>query len=568
MNYRKFLPKILTLTFLLNTGAIFAQNAGCFLIPDLEGYKRAYKINQSGALPYNQFYKTYKDQYLDTAYYVSNALKNMSRLNNNWRLTDNVGIAAPYCGGLDTDEHMFLKPGAYNTLEADRFLNKKGWLGLGLLGGYTFYGINKDKFADKYNNFWSAFSGVAKPNIQLHDTKNYQHFYLMAGPVASFKLGQKLGLDLSAKVGPTYNDVAYVGAKNALTGELIHRVQPSHDRWTLGGNAIARLMLPIADRWKLGLNGTAFFANPFKATKYETLDPVSTGNNYRVLSQLWDRKQSFFGGGLSVQHIFPTIQKHVYVPLAKLDPPTAAPIAIAPSLINPCDQVYTTTPFNNEFAWKSNDTQDDKANETFTFKLYKVPSKEPILVKTQKESTLRLDTPLPVPTGPCDADEYYYTVHSNKGASFSEMVTCSFKLRSANAVANCADANALAERKVAPANVYLNRILGNESFTRQIIKYDEGKGCKCPVDTLTRKGSRLVEYFREYSNNNELSTWPDGLPIPKKATGFIYEVREVYAGADGEQTASTKRYRMAVDRRTRAVTLTEISSTPARRRKR
>jgi hypothetical protein len=566
MNLNKSLPKLLVVAFLLSSTGLLAQNAGCFLIPDLDGYKRAYKINQSGALPYNQFYKANKDSYLDTAYYLPTGLKTMNKLNNNWRLTDNVGIAAPYCGGLKSDEHMFLKPGAYNTLEADRFLGKKGNFGLGVLGGYTYYGVDKDKFADKYNTFWTQISGVTRPNMELHDTKNYQHFYLMAGPTFRAALG-KLGLDVSAKMGPSYNDAAYVGASNKLTGELVHRVQPGSERWTIGGNAMARLMVPIADRWKIGVNGNAFYANPFKATKYEVLDPVSTGNNYKLVSKMFDRKQSFFGGGLSVQHVFPTAPKHAYVPLARLDPPVAAPIAIAPSILSPCDAVYTTPGFNNQFSWRSNDSQSDKANETFTFKLYKVPSKEPILVKSLKESSLTLDTPLPIPAGVCDTDEYYYTVHSNKGASFSEMVTCSFKVKNAAAAANCADATALAERVASPANVFLTRILGNESFTRQIIKYDEGKGCKCPIDTLTRKGSRLVEYFREYSKSDNLSTWPDGLPIPRKATGFIYEVREVYAGENGEKTAATKRYRMSVDRKTRAVTLTPITTGASRSRK-
>jgi hypothetical protein len=570
MNFKKFLPKILGLTIALVATQAKAQNAGCFLVPDLEGYQRAYKVNQSGALPYNQFMKANKDSYLDTAYYVANSLKPLAKKDNNWRLTDNVGVAAPYCGGLKSDEHMFLKPGAYNTLEADRFFGKKGRVGLGALGGFTYYQVDKTKFADKYNNFWTQISGVPKPNIELSKTKNYQHFYLMVGPALRFGLG-KLGLDLSTKFGPSYNDAAYVGATDKLTGQLVHRVQPGSDRWTLGGNAMLRLMLPIADKWKIGLNGNAFYANPFKATKYETLDPVSSGNNYKIQSLYHDRRQSFFGGGLSIQHELPTIQKHIYTPMEKLAPPVAAPIAVAPSLLNPCDQVYSSSPFNNQFAWKSNDNQADKDKEMFTFKLYKVPGTTPILVKTQKEATLSLDTPLPTPSGICDTDEYYYTVHSTKDASFSEMVTCSFKIRNPGASANCVDAAAaaaMAERNVGAQNVYLTRILGNENFTRQIIKYDEGKGCKCPIDTLTRKGSRLVEYFREYSKNGELSSWPEGLPIPRKASGFIYEVREVYNAENGETTTGTKRYRMNVNRNTREVTLTEMNAPAPRRRRR
>ncbi len=187
-----------------------------------------------------------------------------------------------------------------------------------------------------------------------------------------------------------------------------------------------------------------------------------------------------------------------------------------------------------------------------------------LIFTTQKENTIKLDSPLPVPSNVCDSDEYYYTIHSTKGASFSEMVTSSFKIK--NPESDGVNCEKVKEVKEA-SPVYLTRILGNEKYTRQIVKYDEGKGCKCPIDTLTKTGSKLVEYYKQYSNARELSSWPEGLPIPRKATGFIYEVRQVYEpGLDGDQKAGpAERYRLDVDRKTRAVTITPIANTKKRR---
>ena len=71
----------------------------------------------------------------------------------------------------------------------------------------------------------------------------------------------------------------------------------------------------------------------------------------------------------------------------------------------------------------------------------------------------------------------------------------------------------------------------------------------------------MIEYYKQYSAGSELSTWPDGLPIPRKASGFIYEVRQVYNAADGEaKPGPAERFRLDVNRKTRAVTLTPISS--------
>jgi hypothetical protein len=562
MNLKTSFARLILFVAVLSVSKTFAQQPGCYMIPDVDGYKRAYKVNSAAALSSKAFAKTYGDKYIDTAYYIDNSLKNIARKNNNWRLTDQLGVAAPYCGDIDTDEFMFLSPGAYNNLEADRFFGKKGILGLGVLGGYTYYKVDQDKYKSKYNNYWAPLSGLNSSNINILDSKNYQHFYLMFGPALTFKLAKKLGLDLTFKAGPSFNSVARVGAENRLTKEVVQRIQPTSDRWDLGGNAGIRLMYQVADRWRVGANANAFYANMGGATEYESINPISSGSTYKLQSILDDRRQSNFNGGIAIQHIFPTATKHIYTPLVKLDPPTASPIAVAPSTVSPCNEIFTENKFGNSFTWKSNDSQSDKANETFTFKLYKVPGTQPILVKTVKEPFLALEQGLPVPADVCGTDEYYYTVQSNKGASFSEMVTCSFKIKNAAAAsAKCGDiSNMVSKAEAVPAasaNVFLTRILGNESYTRQIIKYDEGKGCKCPIDTLTKKGTKLVEYFREYTNASELSTWPDGLPIPRKASGFIYEVKEVYAGED-EKTAKTKRYRMDVDRRTRAVTLRPI----------
>jgi hypothetical protein len=320
-------------------------------------------------------------------------------------------------------------------------------------------------------------------------------------------------------------------------------------------------MYKFAENWGLGLNANAFNSN----TKYETIDPVAVGSNYKLVAQTFDRKQSNFNFGAAIQHIWPTAKQPVYVPLNRLDPPVPAKVAVTPSIVSPCNTTYSSTPFNNEFTWASNDNLEDKAEEMFTFKLYKVPSKEPIMVRTQKENYLKLDNSLGAPSNVCDSDEYYYTVHSTKGASFSEMVSCSFKIKNASSDGvNCG----IARAEVAAATpIYLTRILGNESFTRQIVKYDEGKGCKCPIDTLTRTGSKLVEYYKQYSNGRELSAWPDGLPIPRKANSFIYEVRQVYepGGSEEQKSGPAERYRLSVDRKTRAVTLTPISSSKRKR---
>ncbi len=538
-----------------------AQQPGCFMIPDLDGYKRAYKMNYGGAQGYKEFFKTYKDSYLDTAYYVNNSLKALTPTNRGWRLTDQVGPTFPYCGKLSAkgggtanpDENMFLKGGAYNNLEADRmFIGKKGNLGLGLLGGYAFYGVDQTAYKNKYQQYWYPATNSSASSSTLLKSKPYEIFYLLAGPVATFSLGKKLNLDLTAKAGPAHNDVAYVGANNSITGEILHRTQPNNKRWAIGGNAGLRLMYKFAEKWGLGLNANAFNSN----TEYEVLDQAR--NNSGEIFKTFSRKQSNFNFGAAIQRIWPEQKKLVYVPLNRLDPPVPALVAVMPSIVSPCDQTFKSNEFSNEFVWKSNDNLADKANEMFTFKLYRVSSQEPILVKTQKESTLKLDSPLVAPSNICDADEYYYTVHSTKGASFSEIVTCSFKIANANA-ANCVEKQA--EKAVGAEKVFLTRILGNESYTRQIVKYDEGKGCKCPIDTLTRTGSRLIEYYKQYSAGSELSTWPDGLPIPRKASGFIYEVRQVYNAADGEaKPGPAERFRLDVNRKTRAVTLTPISS--------
>jgi hypothetical protein len=566
MNLKKITPKLFVALFFLLIGfKSLAQQPGCYMIPDLDGYKRAYKMNYGGAQGYKEFFKAYKDSYVDTAYYIANSLKALNPSNAGWRLTDQVGPAFPYCGALSAknkntnlsaDENMFLKAGAYNNLEADRMFGKKGMFGLGLLGGYAFYGVDQNSYETKFNAITPSYK--INGTTSLLKSKPYEIFYLLAGPVATFGLGKKLNLDLTVKAGPAHNDIAYVANKTS-TNELIHAVLPTNKKWSVGGNIGMRLMYKFAQNWGLGLNANAFNSN----TEYQTID-INQSNGLRGPQALdWKRKQSNFNAGLAIQHIWPTNTKPVYVPLNRLDPPVAAPVAVTPSIVSPCNQTYNSNPFNNEFSWTSNDNLEDKANEMFVFKLYKVPSKEPILVKTQKENTLRLDSPLATPSNVCDSDEYYYTVHSTKGASFSEMVTCSFKLQNAAATgANCAVAKAEIASAVAAATpVYLTRILGNESFTRQIVKYDEGKGCKCPIDTLTRTGSKLVEYYKQYSDGHDLNTWPDGLPIPRKATGFIYEVRQVYEPGSGNQKAGpAERFRLDVDKRTRAVKLTPINN--------
>jgi hypothetical protein len=573
MNLKTITSKISLAIFITLFGfKTLAQQPGCFMIPDLDGYKRAYKMNYGGAQGYKEFFKTYKDSYLDTAYYVANSLKQLAKTNSGWRLTDQVGPAFPYCGGIsnktangqNADENMFLQTGAYNNLEVDRMLGKKGNFGLGLLGGYAFYGVDQNAYKQKYNNYWYPATGTAASSATLLKSKPYEIFYLLAGPVATFGLGKKLTLDLTAKAGPAHNDVAYVGANNSLTGEILHRTQPNQKRWAIGGNAGLRLMYRIAEKWGIGLNANAFNSN----TEYEVLDQAR--NNSGEIFNTFKRKQSNFNFGAAVQRIWPEQKKFVYVPLNKLDPPVPAPVAVAPSIVSPCDQVFTSSAFSNEFRWNSNDNLEDKANEMFTFKLYKVPSKEPILVKTQKENYLKLDNAIGSPADICSTDEYYYTVHSTKGASFSEMVTCSFKIKNAEAEgAKCGNiANMVSKDEAGAKAVYLTRILGNENFTRQIIKYDQGKGCKCPIDTLTTSGNRLVEYFKQYTSGRELTTWPDGLPIPRKASGFIYEVRQVYDGENGEQkSGAAERYRMDVNRKTREVTITPINSKPVKRRR-
>jgi hypothetical protein len=567
MNLKQITTKLFLALFLTAFGfKSIAQQPGCFMIPDLDGYKRAYKMNYGGAQGQKEFFKTYKDSYLDTAYYIANSLKALDKTRSGWRLTDQVGPTIPYCGalsqkgvnGANPDENMFLKGGAYNNLEVDRMMGKKGNFGLGLLGGYAFYQVDQAAYKAKYNSYWYPATGTAASQATLLKSKPYEVFYLLAGPVATLALGKKLTLDATVKAGPAHNDVAYVGANNSLTGEILHRTQPNQKRWAVGGNAGVRLMYKFAENWGLGLNANAFNSN----TEYEVLDQAR--NNSGEIFNTFKRRQSNFNFGAAIQRIWPEQKKFVYVPLNKLDPPVAALVAVTPSIVSPCDQVVTSSAFSNEFVWASNDNQADKANEMFTFKLYKVPSKEPILVKTQKENTLRLDTPIGSPADVCTTDEYYYTVHSTKGASFSEIVTCSFKIKNAAAEgAKCGDvSNLVAKDAVAGTKaLYLTRILGNESFTRQIVKYDEGKGCKCPVDTLTRTGSRLIEYYKQYSSGSEITTWPDGLPIPRKASGFIYEVRQVYDSANGEsKPGPAERYRMDVNRKTREVTITPINS--------
>jgi hypothetical protein len=574
MNLKQITTKFLLALFITSLGfKSMAQQPGCFMIPDLDGYKRAYKMNYAGAQGQKEFFKTYKDSYLDTAYYIANSLKALDKTRSGWRLTDQVGPTFPYCGGLsnksangqNADENMFLKGGAYNNLELDRLFGKRGNFGLGLLGGYAYYGVDQAAYKSKYNSYWYPATGTAASQSTLLKSKPYEIFYLLAGPVATFALGKKLTADLTVKAGPAHNDVAYVGANNSVTGEILHRTQPNQKRWAIGGNAGVRFMYKIAENWGLGLNANAFNSN----TEYEVLDQAR--NNSGEIFKTFARKQSNFNFGAAIQRLWPTDKKPIYVPLNRLDPPVAAPVAVTPSIVSPCDQVVTSAAFNNEFAWASNDNQADKANEMFTFKLYKVPSKEPILVKSQKESTLKLDSPIGAPADVCTTDEYYYTVHSTKGASFSEVVTCSFKIKNAAAEgAKCGDVSnmvAKAEAGIGTNAVYLTRILGNESFTRQIVKYDEGKGCKCPVDTLTRTGSRLIEYFKQYSSGREISTWPDGLPIPRKASGFIYEVRQVFdaSNGDGGKPGPAERYRMDVNRKTREVTITPISGGKRRR---
>ncbi len=579
----------LALLFVIVMQSNAQQTQSCYTIPDLDGYKKAYKINQNGALGYKEFYKLYKDQYVDSAYYIANSLKSLAKVPAKWRLTDQAGVAVPYCGSLselnsnngigNPDENMFLQSGGYNNLEADRFFGKKGIFGLGVLGGYAFYRVDKDALNKKYAKYQQT-AGVNSAGVVTR-SKPYEVFSLLVGPVATFGLGKKLNLDLTAKAGPTHNDVAYAGQDSKTTSalapngtsvqnyEVIHRTQPTDKRWSLGGNLGARLMYKLNERWGLGLNANAFSA---RKVEYEVMDPISTGNGYRVQSTRWNRTQSNFNAGLAVQHIWPNIKKPVYVPLVRLDPPVANAVAVAPSLQQPCNQVFSANKFNNEITWISNDNLEDKANEQFIVKLFKVPGKEPILVKTVKGTSLKLDSPLLAPSDICASDEYYYTIHAVKGSSFSELVTCSFKIKNENADgAKCGNCPEAVTAGPAASPVYLTRILGNESYTRQIIKYDEGKGCKCPIDTLTKSGSRLVEYFKQYTNNDQLNNWPSSLPIPRKASSFIYEVREVFE--PGAETASGKggtvtRYRMSVDRRTREVTLTPISSGSSRKRKR
>ncbi len=567
MNLKTITPKLsIALFFILIGFKSMAQQPGCFMIPDLDGYKRAYKMNYGGAQGYKEFFKSYKDSYLDTAYYVANSLKQMAKTSSGWRLTNQIGPAFPYCGGIsnksangqNADENMFLKTGAYNNLEVDRLFGKKGNIGLGLLGGYAFYGVDQDAYKSKYNSYWYPATNTSASSATLLKSKPYEIFYLLAGPVATFGLGKKLTLDLTAKAGPAHNDVAYVGANNNLTGEILHRTQPNQKRWAIGGNAGIRLMYKIAAKWGIGLNANAFNSN----TEYEVLDQAR--NNVGEIFKTFKRKQSNFNFGLAVQRIWPQ-QKLVYVPLNRLDPPIPALVAVTPSIVSPCDQVFTNSSFSNEFKWNSNDNLPDKANEMFTFKLYKVPSKEPILVKTQKESSLKLDNAIGSPADTCSTDEYYYTVHSTKGASFSEIATCSFKIK--NAAAEGVNCGVVPTITIGPKAVYLTRILGDESFTRQIVKYDEGKGCKCPIDTLTKTGNRHVEYFKQYSTGREISEWPAGLPIPRKGYNFIYEVRQVFDGANGAQRPGpAERYRLDVNRKTREVTVTPIIAPSKRRR--
>lgn len=566
MNLKKITTKLLPALFLTIFGfKSMAQQPGCFMIPDLDGYKRAYKMNYSGGQGYKEFFKTYKDSYLDTAYYIANSLKTAAPIRSGWRLTDQIGLNYAYCGsfngkganGLSDDENMFLKGGATNNLELDYMFGKKGMIGLGVLGGYAYYRVDQKSYEARYNNTLFPLYGVPASSTELLKSKPYEVFYLLAGPVATFYLGKKLSLDLTVKAGPANSSVVYVGATNKVTEEIIHRVQPTEQRWAIGGNAGLRLMYKVAENWALGLYGAAFTSN----TEYETLDPISAG---KVRSFVFDRAQSNFSGGLAIQRIWPTRRDLTYVPLEKLAPPVPAKVAVKVSIESPCDQIYKTADFPNEFKWKSNDNLEDKAEEMFTFKLYKVPGTTPILVKTQKENYLKLDSPLPAPAEVCSTDEYYYTVHSTKGSSFSEMETCSFKLKDATAegASKCSEG----EKGAPCAPLYLTRILGNEKYTRQVIKYDEGKGCKCPIDTLTRSGSRLIEYYKNYSKTMEPTTWPDGLPIPRKATGFIYEVRQVFDCDNADsKPGPAERYRMDVDRKTREVTITPMNSKKKKR---
>jgi hypothetical protein len=152
MNLKKITPKLFVTLFFLAFGLkTIAQQPGSFMIPDLDGYKRAYKMNYSGAQGYKEFFKTYKDSYIDTSYYIANSLKPLVPIKSGWRITDQVGIAFPYCGELSAsgggsanpDENMFLKSGAYNNLEVDRMFGKKGLWGGGVLGGSAYYGVDQ-----------------------------------------------------------------------------------------------------------------------------------------------------------------------------------------------------------------------------------------------------------------------------------------------------------------------------------------------------------------------------------------------------------------------------------------
>jgi hypothetical protein len=186
MNLKKTTPKLIATLFILAFGfKTMAQQPGCFMIPDLDGYKRAYKMNYSGAQGYKEFFKTYKDSYVDTAYYIANSLKTLNPIKSGWRLTDQVGPTFPYCGKLSAsgggsanpDENMFLKGGAYNNLELDRMMGKKGMFGLGALGGYAFYGVDQKAYNNKYNNFWFPATKVPLSNATTLKSKPYEIFY-------------------------------------------------------------------------------------------------------------------------------------------------------------------------------------------------------------------------------------------------------------------------------------------------------------------------------------------------------------------------------------------------------
>jgi hypothetical protein len=345
------------------------------------------------------------------------------------KLTNGLGVGFPYCGSFSgTDRTMFLGPGFFNNLNIDYFWGNKLNLGLGLLAGYSAFGVDMNAYAADMRRL-ASLRGINQ--IGFLPTKSFEHMYLLLGPVLSVPLGKKFTFDFGAKAGLFRNDPAVLGTtigpydpRNSI---MFQAVTPTGNRNNFGYNFSLALLYALTDRWSVGLTSNVFNTT----TEYA----VVNNNTWQPVDNLWQnfsRKQGSYNFGLAVAYQIPFDNKKI-IPV-QYAPPTCC---VPQPEDNLNGQVYEFTgetfdqpgTFPAAIKWKGGC---NAGNESYTMRLYKTEA-DSKTAKLLKEIVNSSDKQLLLTANDLQWNtpgNYYYTLHStqktNKGVCMSEVATVTF----------------------------------------------------------------------------------------------------------------------------------------------